>query len=299
MNEITPCYYKKFRCIAERCKHNCCIGWEIDIDEETMQMYNSLDSLLGERIRNNIEGEVPHFVLGEDERCPFLNECNRCDIISELGEGGLCDICRLHPRFINCYSGFSEAGLGLCCEEAARIILAEEKFVIEHSDNVYAEQDEKLFFKERNEIFSVLQNRECNIRCRFEKLAQMYAIQFDFDLKSICEFLITLERLDENWTSELLHLKDYEFNEEIFSDAGYELAFENLACYFVYRHLAGALDLGDISERVKFVLVSCFVIGALWSKNGCVTVEQMAETARMFSCEIEYSEDNTVNLMNV
>ena len=30
---VYPDYYPEFRCSASACKHNCCIGWEIDIDE--------------------------------------------------------------------------------------------------------------------------------------------------------------------------------------------------------------------------------------------------------------------------
>ena len=71
MKEAVPNYYHKFKCIADKCTHNCCIGWEIDIDEETMSLYNSLDTLMGERIRNSIEGDVPHFILQEGDTCPF------------------------------------------------------------------------------------------------------------------------------------------------------------------------------------------------------------------------------------
>ena len=132
MQKIFPNYYKKFKCIADKCRHSCCIGWEIDVDEDTLDYYNTLDSELGDRIRKSIEGDTPHFALGEGERCPFLNTRGLCDIISELGEGGLCDICRLHPRFCNFYDGFTEIGLGLCCEEAARIVLTEtEKFSLD------------------------------------------------------------------------------------------------------------------------------------------------------------------------
>ena len=54
-----------------------------------------------------------------------------CDIITEYGDGAICDICYLHPRFSNFYEDFTETGLGLCCEEAVRIILTEkEKFNI-------------------------------------------------------------------------------------------------------------------------------------------------------------------------
>ena len=41
MIAITPDYYNKFKCIANRCRHSCCIGWEIDIDDSTLQKYNN------------------------------------------------------------------------------------------------------------------------------------------------------------------------------------------------------------------------------------------------------------------
>ena len=35
MKLYAPEYYKQFQCIADKCTHSCCIGWEIDIDEIT------------------------------------------------------------------------------------------------------------------------------------------------------------------------------------------------------------------------------------------------------------------------
>ena len=26
-----PSYYKTFQCIADKCEHSCCIGWEIEL----------------------------------------------------------------------------------------------------------------------------------------------------------------------------------------------------------------------------------------------------------------------------
>ena len=34
-----PYYYKEFKCIAGACKDSCCVGWEIDIDEDTFSYY--------------------------------------------------------------------------------------------------------------------------------------------------------------------------------------------------------------------------------------------------------------------
>ena len=48
MKRIAPNYYPAFRCIADQCRHNCCIGWEIDVDDDTLAYYQSIDGALGE-----------------------------------------------------------------------------------------------------------------------------------------------------------------------------------------------------------------------------------------------------------
>ena len=92
-----PGYCEKFRCIADRCIDSCCVGWEIDVDSRTAAYYESVSGDFGERLRKNISDGC--FVLDRDERCPFLNERGLCDIIIELGEDKLCQICSDHPRY--------------------------------------------------------------------------------------------------------------------------------------------------------------------------------------------------------
>ena len=43
MKLYAPAYYKEFACIADRCKHSCCIGWEIDVDDDARELYDTLD----------------------------------------------------------------------------------------------------------------------------------------------------------------------------------------------------------------------------------------------------------------
>ena len=45
-----PSYYKDFRCIASDCTENCCIGWEIDVDEDTLAYYKSIGSDFSRRL---------------------------------------------------------------------------------------------------------------------------------------------------------------------------------------------------------------------------------------------------------
>lgn len=284
MKEIVPNYYSKFKCIADKCKHSCCIGWEIDIDEDTMALYDSLQGEFADKIRANITGEVPHFVLKKGDKCPFLNKSGLCDIIIELGEGAICDICSLHPRFSNFYDDFFETGLGLCCEEAVRIILTEEeKFSVPLPPMAQSEE----FFKNRREVFDILQDRDMSVLERFKKLAKKYGVEFDFSNRELYDLYISLERLDPTWEKELEKLKRAE-GVNVFEREDLQIFFEQLACYFIFRHF---------EDGVGFALVSCWVLGVICSK--CERIEQMFDVVRMYSSEIEYSEENTQKVKEV
>lgn len=117
MKYVMPTYYPEFECIAERCQHSCCVGWEIDIDDATQQKYRAVSGDMGERLRAGIaeDEQGAHFRLDEQERCPFLNQQGLCELILQLGKDSLCQICADHPRFRTFYSDRTESGLGLCC----------------------------------------------------------------------------------------------------------------------------------------------------------------------------------------
>lgn len=300
MKEAVPNYYHKFKCIADKCKHNCCIGWEIDIDDDTLMLYESLDTPLGEKIRANIAGDIPHFTLKDGDRCPFLLENGLCEIIKEYGEDAICDICYLHPRFKNFYSDFTETGLGLACEEAARIILQEkDKFLIEIPKDAKLTQEEQEFFVKREEIFNVLTDRNISIYKRFLSLAEMFGFEFKFSLEILAEKYRSLEILDSNWLKLLDTLNGKDFDGEIFLEDNFQAFFEQLSVYFIFRHLAGSLEDGDYAKGVRFALVSCYFIGALITCNMPIDWESIIDIVRMYSAEIEYAFENTQEVMNL
>ena len=94
-----PSYYKTFQCIADKCEHSCCIGWEIDIDEDSYDYYMGIEGAFGERLKEQTvtEDGEHSFVLRKNGWCPFLDQNKLCDIYSELGEEALCEV--------NIYSG--------------------------------------------------------------------------------------------------------------------------------------------------------------------------------------------------
>ena len=125
---LQPDFYDRFRCRAAACRHSCCKGWEIDIDENTLDLYQSLSGTWKEKMDAAIvyEESGAHFRLTEEERCPFLQQDGLCELIRALGEDALCDICALHPRFYELAGPYELAGLGLSCEAVCDLLLSEE-----------------------------------------------------------------------------------------------------------------------------------------------------------------------------
>ena len=125
-----PDYYSEFSCIADKCKDSCCIGWEIDIDEDTHEYYNFVEGEFGDRLRENMyvteDGDYS-FKLKKHGRCPFLNSRNLCDICIELGEEALSEVCTEYPRFAIEYEDVLQKCLSLSCEEVGRILFTREE----------------------------------------------------------------------------------------------------------------------------------------------------------------------------
>lgn len=117
-----PEYYTEFSCIGGSCKDSCCIGWELDIDDESYDYYKSVQGEFGDRLRASMdENDENTFVLKDNGRCPFLNDNNLCDIYINLGEESLCNICTEYPRNHEIIGNYKQSDIGLSCLECARI----------------------------------------------------------------------------------------------------------------------------------------------------------------------------------
>ena len=302
MKTIYPDYFKDFECIASKCTHNCCIGWEIDIDTDTDKYYKAYKGELCNRLQNDIcrEDDTAHFILSENERCPFLNKCNLCDIITEMGEEHLCTICREHPRFHNELPDRVESGLGMCCEEAARIILSKKDPVTFVSEGTSHISDE--IIELRDKAIKTAQNRSLSLKERCKGILNLtnYTLPFT-DIRIWAEVFLSLERLDEKWTDILTELRENPPSEDdlnTFADFMQSRTheYEQLMVYLLYRHMANAPDIFEASLRSAFAVLSLmmiFNIGTmLYIKEKEFTTESQIELCRMFSCEIEYSDEN-------
>lgn len=290
MTIITPDYYNKFKCIANKCKHSCCIGWEIDIDDVTLNKYDNLKGDFANRLKSNISlEETQHFKLDKAERCPFLNECGLCDIITTVGEDMLCQICADHPRFRNYYGDFTEIGLGLACEAAAEIILTNKE---KSRLNLTSRALELPIIKFRENIFDILQDREFSIEERVENLLSFIGAQLPCNTDWYTVFN-NLEKMDKAWDQFLPNIKDglnYSY-----SDTTLDTAYEQLVVYLIFRHLLDSQYDDLLKERVLFAAIIYKIIRAMNTDN---TLDSLLNIARLYSCEIEYSDENINTILS-
>jgi len=292
MSIFAPKYYKDFKCIADRCRHSCCIGWEIDVDEDALSRYAALGEAGAGIIRSiDMSGGTPHFRLLSGERCPHLDSHGLCRIITKHGEGYLCDICREHPRFYNFPKGRCEVGLGAACEEAARLILTSESYSeteeISGKPNIEAGKCDFDAAAERARIYKILSDGSLSYNARLLEISEKYAVSPRIlSDKNWREVISELEYLDTGSRDIFLNYS---------SDASSECedCSERALAYFIYRHTGSA----ESPEQLRLSLGLSLFLERLFTS--CMagidepTLDGAVLLLRLISEEIEYSEENT------
>ncbi len=287
MKLYAPKYYKDFKCIADKCTHSCCIGWEIDVDSDTYRKYVRLNHEYKTALLDSIDiTDAPHFKLGDGERCPHLDGQGLCKIITHLGKDYLCEICREHPRF---YLD-SEMGIGMACEEACRIILSSDEYDIFEKTPVECDalESNPQSLVARDKIFSILKNDKLSHE---EKL---YLIQAEYGVypekagdEEINALLWSLEYLDEDHRELFSH-----FSVQLKTPAHLEKQLERALAYFVFRHCTVARDQDDFRAALGFALICERLICYAATK-----LDNAELAARIISEELEYSQENTEKIM--
>lgn len=289
MKVYFPSYYNKFACIAEKCRHSCCVGWEIALDGETLEKY--VQSGRADILSHINDGCI---TLDKDNRCPFLTECGLCRIISELGDGFTSVICREHPRFYHRVGERIEGGIGASCEEAARIILKGDGYnsfsEIEKNDVDTPDETDFDTINEREIIYSLLSDRSIPFHNRISEICKRYEISENLHTKDEwCGVFSELELLDESHR-ELISVDRSDFREK------YTPYFERFLGYLIFRHVSVASDRDNLRARLAFSLLLCKMLEN-YTASSEPSEEDVILAARAISEEIEYSEDNTAMLI--
>lgn len=318
---IKPDFFDEFKCIGSKCTDNCCIGWEIDVDDLTYDAYCRMNTDFSERIKENTI-EAPDgsrcFKLAENERCPFLNKDNLCDIIINCGEASLCDICREHPRFYEWFPGVTECGLGLSCEEVCRILLEKDSFfeLTEYNDGEKIELPTKEDIVEsdtyiltsalRLVFFTILGNEALPLEEKIVRILEKtqaftgkkITVKNDFKLLEAYE---KTEPIDSSWIEFLNCLKadlqELTGTEFLWKDMESNKLYSRVLAYIIYRHFIKAVFDNSFSQRVSFCVESLRFIMLSDMKTlrekGNLTIPDRVNNIKNWSKQIEYSDENT------
>ena len=218
-----PHYYDKFSCTAEQCPDTCCAGWQIVIDENSLEKYSNVSGDFGIRLLNSINWREGIFEQYE-KRCSFLNAENLCDIYKELGADALCDTCRLYPRHIEEFENLREFSLSLSCPVAAKMILQCQepvRFLEEEDEKEECEEDFEDFdfllfdclLEVREKLFSIVQNRTIPIENRMYcvlKIAKNLQTALDegelFERDFMAEIELCLQEKAEDFSGNLYEI---------------------------------------------------------------------------------------------
>lgn len=291
-------YSKNFKCVGGKCKHNCCLLWQIDIDAKSIKKYQEFSNT-DLNFAQNVNFDNKTFNMTFDRRCKFLNEDNLCDLIIKYGENNLCYTCKTHPRFKNFFGGVCEIGVGMACEEGTRLLLGNDrnvKFALT-KDQKYDKSKfspfEKKLFAFRNKTLKIVQDKKTDLAQKFFCLFRESKVD---TLNTPVDFWLNIlkkqERLDEN--SLLYHFSSEKTLKEIINeklDRAFEEKFVKILSYFIYRHLAKSLDQIDVYLYLSYCLLNTLLIKATFLESGG-RMEDLLEICRQYSAEVEYNDQN-------
>jgi lysine-N-methylase len=306
-----PDYYEKFKCVGGDCKDTCCAGWEIDIDEETFYYYQTLNGDIGNRIKESIkiEGEDVFFPLTKNNRCPFLNDKNLCDIYSALGEESLCQVCTEYPRYYLRLQEYEQIDMSLSCMELGRIFFEnDEKICFIKRGSGHIDDEVKNILSIRNEMIDILQGEGYSIISKWQTIFSKFQISYHQEsAESLINVFENLELIDEKWRSRFNSVKRYVAikdnllkmdNEEFYKKYGWQ--FEKLSVYFVFRYISQIYyseeNLKDIlNMTIKMIIRSLSFIKLMIMS--CDKDIDIIDITHAFSKQVEHSDENVEKLM--
>lgn len=322
-----PEYCRDFKCLAGACSDSCCIGWEIDIDEKTAEYYMSVTGEFGEKLRSNIQKDDVYSFILKNERCPFLNEENLCEIILRMGEDKLCHICDNHPRYYEWFKGVKEGGTGLCCEESARLILengsADGYYEVEVSDEESEEYDEGLYnflFGARERILALLREENVSLlrvvssildyadsiqdiidnECYSEAseiIVKTVNVTGSPDIEAMLDIFYKLEPIDESWKPFIEMIKA-RANGLVLNLERYEKYLRNIGIYFIWRYFMKGVFDGEIISKVRLSVISMALLSVIFCAEKA-EFEECIILAKNYSKEAEYSEENLETIFDM
>jgi lysine-N-methylase len=269
------------------------------IDDNTLSRYKAEKSNFKNDLKRGINFKKSKFNADKNGRCAFLNDKGLCEIIINLGEESLCQVCRDHPRFRSFFGDRIETGLGFCCEEATRIILnykGKIEPILISDDKKENELDfrQQKILEFRENALDIVQDRAISINQRLGNLLRLCKADFGKkQFKKLIKLFLSFERLDKSWAKRLKNILKKPFVYE--TDENLSLFAEQFLSNCLYRHVNGAEDTISARARTIACVFSWWIIKSIIESEKQGEKQDLgliADVIRAYSAEVEYSQKN-------
>ncbi len=290
-----PNYYNNFKCVASKCKDTCCSAWQIVIDDDSLTGYENYEGEYKKTLCRNISWEEGVFNHNDKGTCAFLRDDMLCDMYIHMGKDSLCKTCREYPRHTEEFENLREISLSISCPEVARMLINTTDKVTFYT----REDDEEEVFEDfdyfmfsnlediREEIISVIQNRDTSLRDRIDRILQIGASaqrhyeegelilwsecddedrvasksEYKLLMKQFSFLLDELELLYSNWEDVLI-----ETAELVFSRGEAEFLL-NRQEFIKWWEKSSLTPMDILLEQIIVYFISIYFLGAVYDEN--------------------------------
>lgn len=310
--------HNDFKCLMGSCPSSCCEMWQIAVDENSLNYYNSLNTPYGEFIRENLceeDGDVCFKVKGN--RCAFLTDEGLCQMHSKIGAEHMAETCRKYPEFTVETQDYILKGQCVSCPYIAEKLLKNtdftklsvtgesgnsfENFIFGKIKSAIEIANEDIDFQEKTKkLLSFGEVSQGEIESKFNT----ESVFINGDDKNIDQYLATLNTLEvltDRWKSLLERLNNFQFNEDNINNfkdymKNRNREYGNILSYFIYKYCMGSADDNNFYMYIKFSVILTKIIymtGVMvFSENKKFTAENQSEILYLVGKEIEHNEEN-------
>ena len=251
--------YDEFKCIADKCRFTCCVGWDVSIDTDTYNKWKKENDKC-DNILNNVKikkhgSKTEYFINKENhEACPLLDKQGLCEVVKSHGEEYLSSTCHRFPRIENIFEDKKELSLSCACPEVVEIISSITGKINMISENDTNLKSNLLELKIRETVINIVQQESFLLEERLLVSFQMVLIILDDENFKEDSLLEEPEKYkNREYIQELIYMyKKIDFN---INESVEEINYLFLDIIKNYKEVSSfdilLKDISDFAENIK------------------------------------------------